>query len=146
MRLVRTEASKVEREEERLWAVLRPPKGAEMSFKHKGTNDGPPNYDYVECDLDCPACLAAKAKKLELQVRDLQNALRDVLEISEVEGAVNLTTMESAKLMAARDLVPKESEKRNDECPKCKTRCCVEELGGGKFRCDYCREEFGPVK
>jgi hypothetical protein len=33
--------------------------------------------------------------------------------------------------------------RRKDECPKCKARCCVEALGPNKFRCDFCRTEFG---
>lgn len=57
------------------------------------------------------------AQRLEAQVRDLQSALRDVLEISEVEGAVNLTTIEYAKVLAARDLVPKKYV-----CLSCKQR------------------------
>jgi hypothetical protein len=56
-----------------------------------------------------------RVETLELQVKELKQAVRDVLEISEVEGAVNLTTMESCKLMAIRDLVGRESEVREPE-------------------------------
>lgn len=54
----------------------------------------------------------SKRHELLRLVDELKFALRAVFEISEVEGAVNLTTMESAQLMAARDLVPKDEVKR----------------------------------
>ena len=46
---------------------------------------------------------------LHEEVRELKASLRDVLEISEVEGAANLTTMESCKLIAARSMLGPES-------------------------------------
>jgi hypothetical protein len=54
----------------------------------------------------------AKLNVANRLINDLRSALNDVLDISEVEGAVNLTTMESAKIMAARDFVHQHDEKR----------------------------------
>lgn len=65
------------------------------------------------CDNKAPNCdcsddavrLHEKVERQAEHIRALEESLRDVLEISEVEGAVNLTAMESAKLAAARVLL-----------------------------------------
>lgn len=55
----------------------------------------------------CPDC--AEVNCLKEEIASLKESLRDALEISEVEGAVNLTVEESCKLMAARSLLGPES-------------------------------------
>lgn len=55
----------------------------------------------------CPDC--AEVARLREEIAALKEALMDVLEISEIEGAVNTTVMESCKLMAARTLLGPES-------------------------------------
>ena len=105
-----------------------------MSFKHKGTNDGPPNYDYVECDPDCPACLAAKVKKLELQVSAMQKVVNAALAWEGIP-----TLMEKADRVALDRLVDavaayrNATEKRIEPAPKkeeqrckCGQRGCME--------------------
>lgn len=87
------------------------------------------------------ASLTERLNESNRLVESLQNALRDVFEISEVEGAVNLTTMESAKLMAARDLVPKESERPNHEHQWDKNLL----LGPGSY-CRICNEVWLPTE
>jgi hypothetical protein len=91
----------------------------------------------------CPDC-ADLARKDE-EIASLKESLRDVLEISEVEGAINLTVMESAKLMAARTLLGTESrfiDKRKNPCPKCGFVGCAESCQApgriGKRKCDGC--------
>jgi|SRR3990172_697880 len=85
--------------------------------------------------------LHALLERSDLQVADLteernalKESLKDVLEISEVEGAANLTTMESCKLMAARSLLGPES------------RFSVKQLGDGQrgHECDPSCPPYDP--
>lgn len=55
----------------------------------------------------CPDC--AEARRKDDEIASLKESLRDVLEISEIEGAVDLTVEQACKIMGARTLLGPES-------------------------------------
>ncbi len=64
--------------------------------------------EHKRIEVTCLDCI----ERLREEIASLKESLHDVLEISEVEGAINLTVEESCKVQGARILLGPESRFR----------------------------------
>ncbi len=105
----------------------------------------PESTSFFAVDTENRRCVYCQVEFLELQIQEERERCAKIAEEIRDEVPPDQRGSFSARWVASTRIaerIRKQSEKRPDECPKCRTRCCVVERGPGKFWCDYCRADF----